>query len=61
MAGSDILLIFGVQKDASAKNIRGDLESIIKGMEPFKVKVALDEGSKKSIKNEQNLLISFQR
>ena len=60
MAGSDILLIFGVQKDASAKNIRGDLESIIKGMEPFKVKVALDEGSKKSIKNElSNLMKGF--
>ena len=60
MAGSDILLIFGVQKDASAKNIRSDLQSIINGMEPFKIKVQLDESSKKSIKSElSNLMKGF--
>ena len=60
MAGSDILLIFGVQKDASAKNIHDDLEGIISKMEPFKIKVQLDESSKKSIKDElSNLMKGF--
>ena len=49
--GNDVLLVFGVQEGQSRLNIKNGLESIINGLEPFKIKVQLDESSKKSIKS----------
>ena len=55
--GNDVLLVFGVQEGQSRLNIKNGLESIINGLEPFKIKVQLDESSKKSIKSELNNLM----